>query len=190
MRRARVPDADERATLRARCPQTCGEGVGASVDAVICEGGEPGRVACASQERAAHGQARHAAEVTDDLGEVDVHVGEGLVPVLEAGGRGADAGIARAPGGPSHPDVIGGTASAVEPPAGVEYLEPLAVGAIGVAAGQVVGVAGVDHVDGTTSRCQDVDEGDPVHPRACHDHGIDVAGVAPVGHGMEVGRKS
>jgi len=169
---------------------TCGEGVGASVDAVICEGGEPGRVACAGPERAAHGQARHAAEVTDDLGEVDVHGGEGLVPVLDAGGRSADEGSALAPGGPSHPEVIGGLARAGEPPDGVEGLAPRAVGEIGVAAGPVVGVAGGDHVDGHTARCQDVEEGEPVHPRAFHDHGLEVAGVEPGGQGLEVGRNA
>jgi hypothetical protein len=183
-----VTDADEEPRVAPVALQTVGEGVGARLAAVIVEGGAPGRVACAGQEGAAHGQARHAAEVTDDLGEVDVHCGEGLVPGLDAGGRGADAGIARAPGGPSHTEVLGGTASAGAQPDGVECLAPLAVGAIGVAAGQVVGVAGGDPVDGTTARVQDVEAGDPVHPRAVHDHGLEVAGVEPVGHGLAVGR--
>ncbi len=69
-------------------------------------------------------------------------------------------------------------------------LEPLAVGEIGFAAGPVFGVAGVDQVDGKTPRCQDLAEGDPVHPRAFQDHGIEVAGLEPVGQGMEVGRQA
>ena len=161
--------------------QTCGEGVGARVAAVSCDGGAPGRVACAGQARAEHGQARHAAAVTADLGAVDGPVGAGRWPGLAAGGRGAAAGLALAQGGPSHPEVLGGTASAGEPPAGVACWAPRAVGASGLAAGQVVGVAGVAHVDGHTARCQEWAAGDSGHPRAVHDHGIDGAGVEPGG---------
>jgi hypothetical protein len=133
---------------------------------------------------------RHAADVTDDIGEVDVHCGASLLPVLDAGGRGADEGVALAPVGPSYPEVIGGTARAVEQPEGVEFLQPLAVSELGFAAGHVLGVAGLDQGDGTTPRFQNVEEGDPVHSRACHDHCLDVASLEPVGHGMKVGRKA
>ena len=80
--------------------QTVGEGVGAGVDAIIFEGGERGGVACAGQQGADNGHARHTADVTDDIGELDVHFGEGLWPVLDAGGSGADEGVALASGGP------------------------------------------------------------------------------------------
>ena len=170
--------------------QTLGHGVGAGLNPVIFSGGKRGRVAFAGQERAENGQARHAADVTDDIGEWHVHCGESLLPVLDAGGRSADEGVALAHVGPSYTEVIGGTESAVEPPEGVEFWPPLAVSASGFAAGHVFGVAGVDQVDGKTPRFQNLEEGDPVDSRAFHDHGIDLASLAPVGHGMKVGRNA
>ena len=164
--------------------------MGARVAAVIVSGGPRGRVACAGQTRAEHGEARHTAEVTADLGAWDGHGRQRLWPGLEAGGRGADEGSALASGGASHAEVSGGTARAVEPTDGVACVAPLAVGDVGVATGQVVGVAGVDHVAGDPPRCQDWEEGAPGHPRAFHDHGLEVAGVEPVGHGLEVGRNA
>ena len=50
--------------------------------------------------------------VTDDMGEVDVHRGAGFWPVLEAGGSGAEEGVALASGGPSHAARSGGTKGA------------------------------------------------------------------------------
>ncbi len=170
--------------------QPFGHGVGAGSHAVIFAGGPCGRVAVAGQARAENGQARHAADVTDDLGELDVPGRERLWPVLEAGGRGADEGVALAPGGPYDPEVIGGPARAGEPPEGMEFVPPLAGSASGCAAGQVVGVAGVDQVDGTTPRCQHVEAGDPGPSGAFHDPWIEVASWEPVGHGMQVGRQA
>jgi len=72
--------------------QTFGEGVGAGFAAIVFEGRELGGVPFASQQGAENGQARHTADGTDDMGELDVYVGEGLVPVLDAGSRGADGG--------------------------------------------------------------------------------------------------
>jgi hypothetical protein len=121
---------------------------------------------------------------------VDVHCGESLVPGLEAGGRGADARIALAPGGPYDTEVIGGSARAVAPPAELEVLPPLAVRASGFAAGHVFGVAGVDHVDGQTPRCQDWEAWEPVDSRAGPDPCLAGASVEPVGHGLPVGRQA
>jgi hypothetical protein len=95
-----------------------------------------------------------------------------------------------APEGPSDADVIEGTARAVEPSAGVECIPPRAVSDIGFAAGQVFGVEGVDQVESKTPHFQNLAEGAPVYPCTFHDHGIDVAGLEPIGQGMEVGRNA
>ena len=170
--------------------QTFGDGVGGGFDARVFAGRERGGVACAGPPCADHGHARHTAHVTDDVGQLDVHVGQGLWPVLAAGGRGPKKGVARAQGGPSPTARSGRTEGAVEQPEGVEWLQPLAVGAVGCAAGPVFRVTGVDQVDLQAPRCQDWAQGDPGHPGAGPHHRLNAAGVKPVGQGMEVGRQT
>jgi len=48
---------------------------------------------------------------------------------------------------------------------------------------------GVDQEDLESSRFQDLKQGDPVHARTLHRHGLDVAGLQPVGRGMKIFRK-
>ena len=170
--------------------QTVGAGVGAGVDAIIFEGGERGGVACAGQQGAANGHARHPAEVTDDMGEVDVHCGAGFWPVLEAGGSGAEEGVALASGGPSHAARSGGTKGAGAQTARVKFWPPRAVGDGGFAPGQVLRLTGVDQVDRNAPRVQDWAQGAPVHSWAFPHPRVAVAGVEPVGHGLEGGRKT
>jgi hypothetical protein len=168
--------------------QTFGAGVGGGVAAIVWYGRTRGGGAFAGPQGVDHGHARHTAQVTEHVGQVDVPLGQGLGPVLEAGGRGPHQGLALAPVGPSPTARRGRTAGAVEPPAGVAWWPPRAVGEVGGAAGHMFRVPGVAQVALEARRCQDVAQRAPGHPGAFHDHRLQAARVQPVGHALAVGR--
>ena len=159
--------------------QTVGDGGGAGFAARVFAGRARGRVACAGQQCAEHGPARHTAEVPDDMGPWPVHCGEGLLPVLDAGRSGADEGVALASVGPPHAERSGGTQGAGEQTAGLQLLPPRAVGDVGCAAGPALGMTGMDQVDCTAPCLQDLEEGDPGPPGALHHDRLKATGLAP-----------
>ena len=164
------------------------EGGGAGVDAIGCEGGQVGRGAGAGQHGAETSPPRAPAAVAAHVGQVAVPCGPRLGPGREAGRRGAETGLALAPGGPSPPEVIGGAAGALEAPTGVALRPPRAVGAVGLAAGSVLGLTGLHAGDLNAPRCQDWDPGAAGHSGAFPHARLEAAGLEPIGPSLEGGR--
>jgi hypothetical protein len=68
----------------------------------------------------------------------------------------------------------------------VEPLDPLAVEDVGLAARHALQLPRVHEPDLEAARAEKLEEGDPVHARGLHRHGLDVAAGEPVGQGVQI----
>jgi hypothetical protein len=68
----------------------------------------------------------------------------------------------------------------------MEVTEPLAVLDVGLAAREVLAVAGIDQADLEAGRLEDLEEGDPIDAGGLHRDGGDTTGLQPVPKGVEV----
>jgi len=105
--------------------------------------------------------------------------------VLDVGGAVADEHVPMADEGAEDADIISGAEGALEEAVSVELLDPLAVEDIGLAAGDVLDVSGVDEEDLKTAFIEDFKDGDPVDTSGLHGHGVDATGQEPIGQGMQ-----
>ena len=79
-----------------------------------------------------------------------------------------------------------GSEAAAQEPEGVELLEPLAVGNVGLATRYAFDVTRVDEQDLEATLLEDLEERDPVDTCRLHGDGLDAADVEPVGEGVKV----
>ena len=77
-------------------------------------------------------------------------------------------------------DVFRGPEAAPQQTDRVEILEPLAILDVGLAAGQIFTMAGVDQADFQTGGFEDLIEGNPIDAGGLHGHGLDAASQQPV----------
>jgi len=167
--------------------QGLGDLVAGTFNLVLFECGQLVGVALAGENGLEDGQAGDAGDIADDVVQGEVHLLEGLLEVQHVAGGGAAVVVAQAQIGTQDTDVIAGPEGGGEQAVGVELLEPLAVAHIGFAAGEVFDVSGVDEFDGQAGAFEDLKEGNPINAGGFHDHGIDAAGLEPVGQGVEIG---
>ena len=154
----------------------------------VTELGEGHRSAFARDDRLDDGHAGAPRELTDDLGELAVHLLQGLVPVLHMLGRRGDEHVAVAQGAAEDADLVLGPKGASEEPVGMQALQPLALqgSSCGPSRG-ALRLAGIDQQDLHAPRLQEFEQGDPVAPSRCHGDGRDAAVEEPVGEGRKVG---
>ena len=132
-------------------------------------------------------EAGDAGDVADDVLEFDVHLGQGLLHVLDVVGGVPDEHGALAQVGTQDADLSLGTEGSLEQSEGMELLEPLAIEHVGLASRNTLEVAGIDQPDGKAPLLEDLEQGDPVDAGGFHDHGGDVAAGQPLGQGIEIG---
>ena len=71
----------------------------------------------------------------------------------------------------------------------VQPLQPLRIGDVGLATGDVLGIPGVDKHHGKPTLFQDLEGRDPVDAGGLHRDRLDVALLEPVGETVQVGRE-
>ena len=122
--------------------------------------------------------------------QVKVHLGEGLLHVLDMVGGVADKVRPVSPVGTQDAYLVVGTKRTGQEPIGVETLEPLAVGDIALAARHVLHMAGIYELYLESVLFKDLVAGNPVDPGGLHGDGGDTAFFQPPGHGVEIGREA
>ena len=123
-------------------------------------------------------------DIGDDVGELEVHLLEGFLHVLNLAGAALNQVGPVADEGAQGADVFGGTEGGAEEAVGVKLLNPLAVEDVGLAAGDVLDVTRVDQVNLETLFFEDFVDGNPVDAGGLYGHGVDATGVEPVGQRM------
>ena len=156
--------------------------------ALVAQLGQLHRVALAGHEGPDNSQAGHAGDVADDVLELDVHLRQGLLHVLDvlAGIRYEHLALPQVAAQDAHrlvgPEGGGQEAVAVQP------LQPLAVVDVALgSAGDASHLAGIDQPHLQAAALQKLKEGDPEDAGGFQDDGGDGAGLEPVGQAFEVG---
>jgi hypothetical protein len=119
--------------------------------------------------------------------ELEVHLLEGLVDMLDVLSAGAQEHGTLAEEASKDNDLVGRAEGAIEQAEGVELLDPLAVEDVSLAARDVLHAAGIDEADLEVAFFEDLEEGDPVDAGGLHGDGGHAAGGEPVRQRVEVG---
>ena len=151
------------------------------------EGEEQIKSALARHDGAQNLLARLADYVGDDIGQLDVHLGQSLLHVLHEASLAAQQHGALAAERAQHADLIGRAEGAVQQAKAHELLQPLAVQHIALAARDVLDVAGVDQVDFKPGGIKHFEQGDPVHASGLHCYSCDATFTQPLHQTLQVG---
>ena len=91
----------------------------------------------------------------------NVHLGKGFLHMLDVAACGFDQVVAMAQITSQHADLIEGTKATAKQPVGMQLLQPLAVGYVGLAAGYIFHMARVAQDHFKSSSLQDLENGYP-----------------------------
>ncbi len=122
-----------------------------------------------------------ANHVGDDVGKLDVHLGECLLHVLHMPTLARQQHPALPPQRAQRAHRVGRPERATEQAVGHQLLQPLAVQHIGLAARDILDVPRVDQQHREAARLQELEQRYPVHAGRFHRYGIDAAAIEPVG---------
>ncbi len=146
------------------------------------------RMALAREDGFDDGHAGHASEVTDNVGELEVHLWQRLLHGLHMVGGLREEHVAVTPGAAQPAHLVSRPQGAREQPIGVQALPPRAVEPIGLrSTGGTLGLPGIAEEDLQAAGLQQLEPGHPVDPSRFHSDGGHATVHAPVGEGVEVG---
>jgi len=157
-----------------------GDEVAGGFNAMVFEGGELLWVTLAGQDGIEDGQAGDTGQIADDVVDLEIHLGQGLLKVLDVGGSVADQGGAMAQEGADGTDMFWRPEAGAEQPDRMEILEPLTIGDVGFAAGEIFAMAGVDQANFQSGGFEDLEEGNPIDAGRFHGEGFNATGFEPV----------
>ena len=125
--------------------------------------------------------ARDARDVGDDVVQLDVHLHERLLHVLNVRGGVLDEPFAMAQVGAQPDDPVARAEAAPEQPVLMELLQPLRIVHVGLAARDMLDVARVHQEHLEAARLENLEHRNPVHARRLHGDGRDADLREPVG---------
>ena len=157
--------------------------------ALVAQGRKHTRVALAGHDRADDAHACGAGDVRHDMMQLQVHLRERLLHVLDMRGGVVQQPLALAQVVPQRRNPELRTETRPQQPMLVQPLQPLGVGHVGLAAGHVLGVAGVDQRHREPALLQDLEGRNPVHAGALHGDCPDPAALEPVGQPVQIAGK-
>ncbi len=160
--------------------QAAGDGVAAGFDAMVFQGGKLLRVAFAGENGFEDEQAGDAGQVADDVLNLEVHLRERLVQMADMVGGVTDERVAMAQERTHRADRFGRAEAGTQQADGVEILQPLAIGDVGLFAGNIFGVAGVDQADFDLRGFEDLKEWNPIDAGRFHRDGSDATLFKPI----------
>lgn len=158
----------------------------AGLDPDVAELGQGGAVALAGDDGPEDLLAGFTDHVGNDLGQLQVHLDQSLLHVLDVAGLVAEEHVPLPRHRAQGTKIALGLKRALQQAEGHQLLQPLAIEHVRFAPGHALDVAGIDQEDGETPRFQQIVEGNPVHPGGFHRHRLDLAGGEPIGQPFEV----
>ena len=166
------------------------DGLGALAAANVTHRSERVGVALALDDGADDLQASRAADVADDVVQLQVHVGQRLLHVLHVGCRVLEMPLADAHVGAQRRDLTSRPEAGPQQAAGMQALQPLGVVDVTLAAWHGFAVTRVGKHDNQATVFQYLVDRHPVHAGGLHRHGGDAHRDQPVGHALDVAREA
>src|SRR3954451_2053702 len=156
--------------------------------ALIAQLGQFDRIATAGQDGFDDRHPGLAHDVADDQGELEVHLHQGLLPVLDVSRGIRDQVLALTDEAAQDHDLVLGPERLLQQAVAMQPLNPLAV--VDVALGATVDLGygpSIDQKDLEAAPLEELIEGDPVDAGGLHGDGIDAPGGEPIGERLEIG---
>jgi len=147
--------------------------------------GQHGGIGLSGDDVAQDGDSPNSGNVADHVVELEVHEHHGPLHALDAGAGGLHELVAMAHQAAQGCDGGVGPEAPPQETKGVQLLDPLAIEDVGLAPGNSLDVSRVDQEDLDSPLFEDLVEGNPIDPRGLHGHGVDAAGLEPVGQRNE-----
>jgi hypothetical protein len=126
-------------------------------------------------------------DVTDHLGELQIHLHERLRHALDTAAGQLDQRLPMPEISAERDDRVGGSKTAAEQPDDVEVAQPLTIEHVAFARGHVFEMARVDQQDLEAAGLQQFIDGDPVHARRFHRDRPNPTRGEPVGQLLQAG---
>ena len=164
-------------------------GLRGGLDGAVAVLGQQLRVALPPENRVQDRQPRDPGDVAQDVMELEVHLVQRLLDVLDVSGRQVDQGVAMPEERAHRTDGLGRPEGGAEEAHGVQVLEPLAVLHIGLPPRHVLDVAGIHEADRESPPLQDLVQGDPVDAGGLHGDRGHAALLEPPGQRPQVRRE-
>lgn len=154
---------------------------------LVAQLGQDMRITLATQNGPDDRHPRHAADVADDFGQLDVHLLQRLLHVLDVLASITDQHLTLTQVAAQDHNLLGGSERGAEQPITVQPLQPLAVEYIALgAARRMAGLTRIDQEHFEAPRFQQFKQGYPVDARRFHCDRRDAALRQPIGQAKEV----
>jgi hypothetical protein len=121
-------------------------------------------------------------DIAEHLVQLQIHLLQGLLHQLNLHRGPLHQVLAVSPVATQHTDRIGRAKRPCQHPVGMQLLKPLAILHVGLAARQVLGLAGIHQVDLDPVLLQHLHDRNPVHPGRFDGHRGHATRLEPLGH--------
>ena len=131
-----------------------------------------------------------ACDIGDDMVELEVHLGQRLLHVLNMRGRILEQTLALTYVGTQRDEMTFGPKAGAQQTVRMKPLQPLCIADVGFAPGHVLGVAGIDKEHRKATGVEKLVDRNPVDAGRFHRDGLDAAFCKPSCQPMQIGRES
>ena len=153
--------------------QTFGHDLATGFNARVAQAGEPGGFAFSQEDGIDNGQPAESGDVTNDIVQLEIHLGESLLHEKHLARSALEQGVAMAQNAANRANGLRGPERASQQSHAMEVLQPLAVLDVGFAPRHPFDMAGVDQTNFQPPALQDLKKGDPVNPCGFHSDRFD-----------------